>query len=206
MKTRNLRTRKTLPAGMATAATLALAITSASAGQTWDGGGADNNWNTPGNWDDDTLPTFGSAINFAGNTRNTANNDLAANTTIGGINFTNNGTADRTNGFTLTGNRITLGGNIVMTGSSVSSPIATTIELDMILNATRRATLGANHTLTISGVISQDATNRRSVAASSPSAETTPSAQTCSSVATQPSISQRSRIPARQAMSGAALR
>jgi hypothetical protein len=64
-----------------------LTISSASAGQIWDGTGVDDNWNTAANWDSDLLPTFTNAITFTGNTRNGAVNNLNADSVIGGINL-----------------------------------------------------------------------------------------------------------------------
>jgi autotransporter-associated beta strand protein len=129
-------------------AVLSQTLTLSYAGQIWDGGGADNNWNTAANWDGDTLPNFASAITFAGPTRLTPSNNLAANTPIGGINFTNTAT----NAFTLSGNAITLGGNIVTTAATAA--LTDTISLAMALNAARTITTNTNHHLTISGVIS----------------------------------------------------
>jgi hypothetical protein len=81
-----------------------LAIASASADQTWDGGSAtDSNWNTADNWGSNTLPNFANQIIFAGTTRTATVNNLAADTTIGGFNFTNS-TSGQT--FSTSGNRI----------------------------------------------------------------------------------------------------
>lgn len=125
-----------------------LAISSARAGQTWDGTGADANWNTAANWDSDTLPNFGAAITFAGTTQATNINDRTAGSTIGGINFTNS-TAGQA--FSISGNSITLGGNIVTTASS-GAGITDTVSLAMILNGDRTINTGALHNLTISGI------------------------------------------------------
>ena len=38
-------------------------------GNTWDGGGADNNWNTAANWNPDGTPAYGTAT-FSGSVRN----------------------------------------------------------------------------------------------------------------------------------------
>jgi autotransporter-associated beta strand protein len=141
---------------LAAAIAALLAISYSHAGQIWDGGGGDDNWNTAGNWDSDTLPTFTNAITFTGNVRNGAVNNLTAASTIGGINLTNAGGIGQTNAFTLSGNSITLGGNIVTTASS--SAITDTISLAMILNDNRTITTNTNHNLTVSGIISQSGT------------------------------------------------
>jgi fibronectin-binding autotransporter adhesin len=135
-----------------------LTISSASAGQIWDGTGVDDSWNTAANWDSDLLPTFTNAITFTGNTRNGAVNNLTADSIIGGINLANDGSIGLTNAFTLSGNRITLGGNIVTTASS--SAITDIISLNMILNGNRTITTNANHNLSISGIISQSSASQ----------------------------------------------
>jgi autotransporter-associated beta strand protein len=127
------------------------------AGQIWDGGSTgpgDDNWNTAANWDGDALPTFTNAISFTGDTRNTPTNDLAANSLIGGILFTNDGSAGKTNAFTLSGARITLGGDITTTAITAGPSITDVISLDMVLDANRTLTTGNLHNLTISGIIS----------------------------------------------------
>lgn len=130
------------------------------AGQIWDGGGTNNNWTSPANWDGNISPnwTLAGGITFVGETRTSTLNSLTADTIVAGINFTNDGSTGKTAAFSLTQNRLTLGGNIVTTASS--STITDSIGLDMILNAARSINTGANHNLTISGIISQDATNR----------------------------------------------
>lgn len=172
MKPRRIFSAARLSFPLATALAALLATSNSRAGQTWDGGGGDNNWNTTNNWDLNVLATFTSPINFQGNTRNTAVNNLTADTTvIGGINFVNNGTTinsdniSRVNAFTLSGNRITLGGNITTTANLTGSTITDTISLAMILNGNRTITTNQfsstlRHNLTVSGIISQDGTNR----------------------------------------------
>ncbi|OYV04905.1 MAG: hypothetical protein CFE26_14405, partial [Verrucomicrobiales bacterium VVV1] len=131
----------------------ALASSSVHAGQIWDGGGGDANWNTAGNWDGDVLPTFTNAVTFTGNTRTAAVNNLTADSVIGGINLTNNGTSGKTNAFTLSSARITLGGDITTTASS--SAITDTVSLAMILDGSRAVTTNTNHSLIIGGVVSE---------------------------------------------------
>ncbi len=142
--------RLSLP--LATALAALLSARAVHAGQIWDGGGADNNWNTAANWDSNTLPTFTNAITFAGATRLSPNNNRTAASTIGGINFTNTAT----NAFTLGGASVTLGGGITTTAAT-SGSLTDTINLAVILNATRTVTTNTNHNLTINGVISQSA-------------------------------------------------
>jgi autotransporter-associated beta strand protein len=135
-----------------------LTAPAAFAGQFWDGGGGNDNWNLPANWDADSLPDFNNAITFEGVTRTTPFNDLAAGTVIGGINFTNDGSIGKTSAFNLSGAGITLGGDITTTAAS--SVIADTSALDMVLNADRTITTNTDHNLTISGIISEDVSLR----------------------------------------------
>jgi hypothetical protein len=96
-----MKPKSTLRAFLALAGSSILAVSSASAGQIWDGTGGDNNLNTAGNWDSDSLPTFTRAVTFVGNTRNGAVNDVAGDSIIGGVNLTKDGTSGKTNPFTL---------------------------------------------------------------------------------------------------------
>ena len=139
--------RLSLP--LATAILALLNAPAVRAGQTWDGGGADNNWNTAANWDGDSLPNFANAITFQGATRLSPNNNRTAASTIGGISFTNTAT----NSFTLGGNSVTLGGDITTTAAT-SGSLTDTISLALILSDSRTITTNASHHLTISGVIS----------------------------------------------------
>lgn len=125
----------------------------------WNGGGADDNWNTAANWTGVAFTT-GDLPQFGGNTRLTPVNNLAADTLVGSIDFTNN-TFANTTAFTLSGSRITLGGNIstvAVTGGAFNANITDQINLDLLLNATRTITVQNNgdktHNLTINGVIS----------------------------------------------------
>ena len=82
----------------------------------WNGGGADNNWMTAGNWGG-TLPASpGSALVFDGSTRLTNNNNFAANTVFSGIQF--NATAGA---FILGGNAVGLAGDVVNNSSSAQT-------------------------------------------------------------------------------------
>lgn len=78
------------------------AAVTAQAANTWDGGGADDNWSTLLNWDNDLVPLWPQLISFGGSTRLTPNNDLSG-ITVNGINVGSTAGA-----FTLNGNGITL--------------------------------------------------------------------------------------------------
>ena len=119
---------------------------------TWNGGGTDTNWGTAGNWGG-TAPVAGNTLNFGGIVQTATNNNLTASTSFAGLNFTNDGTAGKTSGFTLSGNAITLGGNIVLTADT-GTAVTDTIALNMALSATRIITGATNHNLSITGIIS----------------------------------------------------
>ena len=97
-----------------------------SAQATWNGGGTDDNWSTPANWNGTTL-AGGEALVFGGLQRLTNVNDTAADTAYAGITF--NSTAGA---FSLSGNRITLGGSVVNNDAETQ-----VVGFDMILNDTR---------------------------------------------------------------------
>jgi fibronectin-binding autotransporter adhesin len=151
-----MKPKSTLRSFLFLAGSSLLAISSASADQTWDGTGGDDFWNTAANWGLDVLPDFANAITFSGITRATNVNDLTADTIIGGFNFTNT-TAGQS--FSISGNSITLGGGIITTASS-GLGITDTVSLAMILNGNRTITTDTLHDLTLSGIISEDVAGR----------------------------------------------
>jgi MYXO-CTERM domain-containing protein len=150
-----------------------LAVSSSHAGQIWDGGSsANNNWNTASNWDGATvnadgtgvLPSFGSAITFTGDVQISTNNDLTALSTVGGFNFTNDGSTGKTSAFTLAGNSVTIG-NITTTANTAGSTITDVISLDLRLANNRSITTNqlsdtVQHNLSITGIISETGGNR----------------------------------------------
>ncbi|HRZ87708.1 MAG TPA: hypothetical protein P5287_07825, partial [bacterium] len=54
---------------------------------TWDGGGADDLWMTLNNWGDNTQPSNGDALYFAGTARLSPINDYAPMTFFNSLNF-----------------------------------------------------------------------------------------------------------------------
>jgi fibronectin-binding autotransporter adhesin len=150
-----MKSKSALRHFLALAGSSLLAVSSTHAANIWDGGGGDGNWNTPDNWDDNALPGTG-ALTFTGDVQTITNNNLAAvNPTFAGIKFTNDGTAGKTNAFTLSGSGITLGGNITGTNVTTGPAITNTIDLDIILNDNRVITPGTNQNIIISGDISE---------------------------------------------------
>jgi autotransporter-associated beta strand protein len=81
------RARRILASTVRPAALVAFAL-QAHAGNTWDGGGGDNNWGTGANWNPDGAPGYGT-ISFAGTTQTTNNNNSI--TAMNQVNW--NGTA-----------------------------------------------------------------------------------------------------------------
>lgn len=94
---------------------------------TWNGGGADDNWSTAGNWSPGA-PNAGDSLIFDGSTRPTPNNDFSVGTGFGGIQF-----APLASAFTLGGNGITFAGLV----ENDSTNVLQTISLPLVLtNAT----------------------------------------------------------------------
>lgn len=129
-----------------------LSAASVWADNNWDGGGADNNWNTAANWGADALPNWANAITFKGTTRLTANNNLTADAVVGGITF--DGAAGP---FVLSGNSITLGNGITSNSANTQ-----TINLNMKLSGGRDITSNnAAGQIVITGTISETVANSR---------------------------------------------
>jgi len=119
----------------------ALAVATQAADRTWNGGGADNNWSTGGNWGG-AMPEAGDALFFGGTAKAVNTNDIEG-LSIAGLTF-NSGAI----GFTLTGNALTLGGNLVNNDNDTQ-----TVNLPLTLDATRTVyTTGGP--LTLGGMLS----------------------------------------------------
>jgi fibronectin-binding autotransporter adhesin len=111
----------------------------------WDGGGANDSWSTPANWDGDlTAPVGSDTLTFDGSLRLAPTNNLTADTIFTQLTF-----APTAGSFTLGGNEITLGGNIVN-----SSPNAQIVNLPLLLNGNRTVSVDTGGQLTLGGVIS----------------------------------------------------
>ncbi len=95
-------------------------------GQTWDGGGANDDWSTAQNWVGDTTPgnPTSSTISFNGVTRLTPNLDVPW--SVGGLSFDSGAGA-----FVLGGNTLTIGAN----GITVNSAANQTINISVSLSA-----------------------------------------------------------------------
>lgn len=126
---------------------LAFTSVSQAATKTWDGGGANANWTTGGNWDADTAPAALDTLVFDNATRSTAFNNFAANTQFNGITFGSGGTGD----WAITGNAINLGGAVTNNRTFGTS----TINLNLaLLQTTTFTDANANGTLVVAGMIS----------------------------------------------------
>jgi len=107
-----------------------LGLPAASAANSWDGGGVDDNWGSATNWDNDTVPTFPAALTFGGTTRLTPTDDLTG-VTVSNITF-----AAGAGAYTLLGNPITLGGNIgIAIGGSVTNDQTLSLPITLGTNA-----------------------------------------------------------------------
>src|SRR5687768_2997917 len=81
---------------------------------TWDGGGADNNWMTPQNWQGDLAPNPGDTLVFPAPAAQQATyNNFPAGTAFG-IQFT--GSAG---GYNLSGNRVHLTGSLGISATNL---------------------------------------------------------------------------------------
>lgn len=111
-------------AGFAQAATLV-----------WTGGGADDNFSTPENWDPVQAPATGDSLTFAGETRTTPYNDLDPESYVfKDISFANtSGSA-----FTLSGNKLRVSSSI----KGAYSTVALTESFDLDVEFTGGATIG----------------------------------------------------------------
>jgi autotransporter-associated beta strand protein len=143
---------KSIPQGRRAVSTLALialalilhSIPAPAADRVWDGGGANDNWSTPANWDGDlAAPAPNDSLTFDGSLRLTPNNDLVADSIFGPLTF-----APGAGSFVIGGNRITLGGNLTS-----SSALDQTLNLPLLLNDNRTITTDAG-ALNLGGVIS----------------------------------------------------
>jgi fibronectin-binding autotransporter adhesin len=111
----------------------------------WDGGGVNDNWSTARNWVGDSAPVPSDSLQFDGFARLTPTNDFVANPAFNGLTF-----AASAGAFILSGNAITLDGNIV----DNTAVLTQTINLPVVLSATRTADLASNGILVLGGTIS----------------------------------------------------
>jgi autotransporter-associated beta strand protein len=112
----------------------------------WTGGGANNNWSTAGNWDQDVVPVFPIGLTFTGATRLVNTNDLP------GIAL-NSLTFDAAAGaFVLDGNDIALDGKIGFNGNP-AAPVTQTVNLNLTWTGSETIDTPTNGNLTLGGNI-----------------------------------------------------
>jgi len=140
-------------------------IPTAHAANIWDGSGLDGFWNTADNWDNNIVPGSAQNLSFSGDIQTTTTNNIASFTVGTGVSSTyaitfGNTGALGTSAFTLEGNQITLnagsgnGGSIISSAVTAGS-ITDTISLNMSIATTATISLGANHNLIITGLLTQ---------------------------------------------------
>lgn len=112
----------------------------------WTGGGADSNWSTAGNWDNNAVPVFPHALTFAGNAGLTNNNDLSG-VTVSSLTF-----AADAGPFEIDGNDLTLGGSLLFSGVP-AAPVTQTVNLGMNWPADQTVDTPTNANLTLGGNI-----------------------------------------------------
>lgn len=111
----------------------------------WDGGGADNNWMTAANWDNNTAPPAGDFLIFptgvpADSRANT--NNFPAGTAFASIEL-------RGNGYIIGGNQLALG-----TGGLLVTTGAHTLNAFLLLGGVRTFNVALRATLRVNGVLS----------------------------------------------------
>jgi fructan beta-fructosidase len=148
-----------LPTGVYTASNLpgyisgsgSLQAAGANSTGLWTGAGANNNWSTGNNWNNNVVPIFPLGLTFAGSAWLTNNNNLSS-ITASSITF------DAAAGpFVLGGNGITLSGNVGFSGNP-ATPVTQTVNLNMAWSpAALDIDTTINGNLTFGGAIASSA-------------------------------------------------
>lgn len=103
----------------------------------WNGGGANNNWNTANNWGG-TAPGAGDSLTFGGTTRLAPVNNFTADTSFAGITFASGAGAFTLAGTAANANRIALAGPVVNSSSNLQK-----FTLPILLDASQTFNTGA---------------------------------------------------------------
>ena len=114
---------------------------------TWKTAPGNSNWGTKQNWASGKTPATGDLLQFTNSSRTTLNNNIAANTSFSGINFTTNASA-----FNFSGNAVALTGGI--TNSSQSLQTINLAIANNDLTSLVVTTSGSGGNITLGGVIS----------------------------------------------------
>jgi autotransporter-associated beta strand protein len=110
----------------------------------WDGGGADNQVLTVGNWQGSLVPREGDILAFAGNTRLSVTNDLPAYTGLSGVSFLSDAGE-----FILAGDPMTLAGPL-----SNHATVQQTVNLELMLDTHTSIDVITNGVLELGGLVS----------------------------------------------------
>jgi autotransporter-associated beta strand protein len=111
----------------------------------WYGGGATNDWDTAGNWDQNAVPIFPIGLTFFGPAGWLTNNNDLSGITVSSITFSSAAGA-----FVLDGNAITLSGNLGFNGNP-ATPVTQTVNLDMTWSSGEIIDTPANGNLALDG-------------------------------------------------------
>lgn len=147
------RTTRMLAAVMVACAYVDLAVAAPMGVATWSGAGGNGSWSTSSNWT--TLPTTSGSwgLIFGGTTQTTNTNNIGT-ITLGTMSFTNDGSIGKTASFTLSGSTLALSnGTIITSATTAGSALTDSIANALSLTGSNTASLGAGHSLTISGDI-----------------------------------------------------
>lgn len=127
-----------------------LAAISAQAQSTWDGGGANANWNTAGNWVGDVAPTAGATtdLEFGGTTQLSAVNNFASGSLFRNITFNSDAGA-----FTLSGNNIGTTGVALKLAITNNSALTQTVTNNVAYSASSSAGLSLNSAVGGGGLV-----------------------------------------------------
>ncbi len=120
--------------------------TVSAATRTWDGGGADNRWNTAQNWAGDVAPVSGDALVFPAGAAQLANQNNITLPSLVGITV-------QEGGYVLSGSNIRLQGNLACTHSSGVVTVNTPVALS---GATTFSTATSGTSLSIGGPLTMD--------------------------------------------------
>ena len=99
----------------------------------WDGGGSDNNWSTPANWDGDTVPVAGSRLRFPSTSARLFNlNNLAVDFPFDLITIDGGGQSVGSSSGLDFGNRISLRTGVLATGVMPSSGVTLNVPVRLL--------------------------------------------------------------------------
>lgn len=119
---------------LSAAATFAVITAASAAVKTWDGGGADNNWQTGPNWNADTAPAADDQLVLAGTVRPAPVNNFTAGTTFNGLSVSAGAAAYNISGNAVTMTRPISAGGVAVSGGTIINSSANLLTLGLPLN------------------------------------------------------------------------